>query len=206
MYEVYRDIDQHLPHLRRYAQAVSHNPVAADDLVRKSVIKALAKAHLYRPGTDLRAWLFTILHNQSLLEAGRAAPSRVPSADLSAGPVAPGSGPRNGQRNGQRNGRRPKPAAAQAPSRDTDMVMVAVEKALRMMPDGQRVLLALMNWDEEPGERRAVNGRDAAMAVGSGAPLRHSVVSAKANGNGRIQPSQPRRPDGVATPSKTHVA
>ena len=86
------------------------------------------------------------------------------------------------------------------------MVMIAVEKALRMMPDGQRVLLALMNWDEEPGERRAVNGRDAAMAVGSGAPLRHSVVSAKANGNGRIQPSQPRRPDGVATPSKTHVA
>lgn len=54
MYEVYRDIDQHLPHLRRYAQAVSHNPVAADDLVRKSVIKALAKAHLYRPGTDPR--------------------------------------------------------------------------------------------------------------------------------------------------------
>jgi hypothetical protein len=75
-----------------------------------------------------------------------------------------------------------------------------------MMPDGQRVLLALMSWDGKPGGLRAVNGQDAAMAVGSGAPSRHSVMSAKANGDGRIQRSQPHRPDDGATPSKTHVA
>lgn len=202
MYEVYRDIGRHLPHLRRYAQAISHNSVAADDLVRKSVIKALAKSHLYRPGTDLRAWLFTILHNQSLSEAACVPPSGIPSAGPSVGPSAAPSDPRNGRR----NGRRPKPVAAQPPSWDADTIMVAVEKALRMMPDGQRVLLELMSWDGKPGGRRAVNGQDAGKAVGSGAMPCRSVMSAKANGDRRNHRVQFDRAGGGAPPSETQVA
>ena len=38
--------------------------VAADDLVQDCLMSALHKIHMWEPGTDLRAWLFTILHNQ----------------------------------------------------------------------------------------------------------------------------------------------
>jgi RNA polymerase sigma-70 factor (ECF subfamily) len=38
--------------------------VAADDLVQDCLTRALSKLHLWQRGTDLRAWLFTILHNQ----------------------------------------------------------------------------------------------------------------------------------------------
>jgi hypothetical protein len=36
----------------------------ADDLVQDCVLRALSKRHLWQEGTNLRAWLFTILHNQ----------------------------------------------------------------------------------------------------------------------------------------------
>ena len=42
----------------------ARDPSRADDLVQSCLVRAIAKAHLWQPGTDLRAWLFTILHNQ----------------------------------------------------------------------------------------------------------------------------------------------
>src|SRR5208282_1964376 len=36
----------------------------ADDLVQDTLVRALTKGHLWQPGTDIRAWLFTIMHNQ----------------------------------------------------------------------------------------------------------------------------------------------
>src|SRR5712675_2287623 len=36
----------------------------ADDLVQDTLLRALSKAHLWQAGTDIRAWLFTIMHNQ----------------------------------------------------------------------------------------------------------------------------------------------
>jgi RNA polymerase sigma-70 factor (ECF subfamily) len=56
-------IVEHLPRLRRYARALLRDPVAADDLVQNCVERALGKQHLFKPGTNLRAWLFTIMHN-----------------------------------------------------------------------------------------------------------------------------------------------
>ncbi len=56
-------IVEHLPRLRRYARALLRDPVAADDLVQSCAERALAKQHLFKPGTDMRAWLFTIMHN-----------------------------------------------------------------------------------------------------------------------------------------------
>lgn len=52
-----------LPRLRRYARSLQHDPGAADDLVQDCVERALSRQHLFRPGTNLRAWLFTILYN-----------------------------------------------------------------------------------------------------------------------------------------------
>jgi RNA polymerase sigma-70 factor (ECF subfamily) len=53
-----------------------HDPVAADDLVQDSLARALGKVHLWEDGTDLRAWLFTILHNQHISLSRQAARQR----------------------------------------------------------------------------------------------------------------------------------
>src|SRR6516225_6554462 len=65
-------LEPEIPRLRRYARALTRDGVRADDLVQSSLMRALAKAHLWQPGTDLRAWLFTILHNQHVNDVRRA--------------------------------------------------------------------------------------------------------------------------------------
>src|SRR5215471_4843951 len=57
-------VEAEIPRLRRYARALTRDVVAADDLVQDCLVRGLAKLHLWQEGTDLRAWLFTILHNQ----------------------------------------------------------------------------------------------------------------------------------------------
>jgi RNA polymerase sigma-70 factor, ECF subfamily len=57
------EIITHLPSLRAFAMSLTRNPSAADDLVHDTVVKAWSKFNLYRPGTNLRAWLLTILRN-----------------------------------------------------------------------------------------------------------------------------------------------
>ena len=57
-------LEEQIPRLRRYARALTRNAPIADDLVQDCLVRAVAKQHLWQPGTDLRAWLFTILHNQ----------------------------------------------------------------------------------------------------------------------------------------------
>jgi RNA polymerase sigma-70 factor (ECF subfamily) len=56
-------IAPHIPRLRRYARALLGDQHAADDLVQDTLERALNKRHLWRPGSDLRAWLFAIMHN-----------------------------------------------------------------------------------------------------------------------------------------------
>ena len=52
-----------IPRLRRYARALAGDRATADDLVQDTLERAWSKLHLYRRGTDLRAWLFTVMHN-----------------------------------------------------------------------------------------------------------------------------------------------
>src|SRR5437879_12658516 len=59
-------LEEQIPRLRRYARALTRNAPSADDLVQDCLTRAVAKQHLWQPGTDLRAWLFTILHNQQV--------------------------------------------------------------------------------------------------------------------------------------------
>jgi len=59
-----RLLETEIPRLRRYARALTRDAARADDLVQSCLVRAIAKEHLWQPGTDLRAWLFTILHNQ----------------------------------------------------------------------------------------------------------------------------------------------
>jgi RNA polymerase sigma-70 factor (ECF subfamily) len=53
----------HIPRLRRYARALVGDRHQADDLVQDTLERALNKLHLWRPGSDMRAWLFAIMHN-----------------------------------------------------------------------------------------------------------------------------------------------
>ena len=66
MSEFHRLIEQQIPRLRRYARALTRNRERADDLVQDTPSRALIKEQFWQPGTNLRAWLFTIMHNQNV--------------------------------------------------------------------------------------------------------------------------------------------
>jgi len=57
------DLIAAIPRLRRYARVLTGNAVSADDLVQDTLVRAWDKRALWRAGSDLRAWLFTIMHN-----------------------------------------------------------------------------------------------------------------------------------------------
>lgn len=132
MNEVYHEILQHIPHLRRYARAIAHNPVAADDLVQESLLRALAKSHLYKPGTNLRAWLSTILHNQHVSDMRRNGRAGTPvDPDHAAS------------------------ALVTRPNQETGLVMHAVNRAMQILPDEQRILIELVALDGKSYEEVA---------------------------------------------------
>jgi RNA polymerase sigma-70 factor, ECF subfamily len=64
MSEYHRLVEEQIPRLRRYARALTRNRDRADDLVQDTLSRALIKEQFWQPGTNLRAWLFTIMHNQ----------------------------------------------------------------------------------------------------------------------------------------------
>ena len=52
-----------IPKLRAFAISLSGNVDRADDLVQETMLRALANIDSFQPGTNLQAWLFTILRN-----------------------------------------------------------------------------------------------------------------------------------------------
>ena len=85
------DAEHWIPRLRRYALALTGEREAADDLIQDTLERAWRKRALWQPGSDLRAWLFTVMHNvhvnavravrpidsldEQILDAERALPS-----------------------------------------------------------------------------------------------------------------------------------
>src|SRR5271166_27441 len=72
MSEFHGLVEREIPRLRRYARALTRSADRADDLVQDTLVRAIAKADLWQPGTDIRAWLFTIMHNQHVNMVRRA--------------------------------------------------------------------------------------------------------------------------------------
>lgn len=58
-----RELLQALPSLRAFAMSLIGNPHNADDLVQDTIMKAWAKQSSFEMGTNMKAWLFTILRN-----------------------------------------------------------------------------------------------------------------------------------------------
>ena len=66
---------EQLPALRRYARVLTGDAWAADDLVQDTLERACSKWLLWRAGSDLRAWLFTLMHNLYLNQVRAQPPS-----------------------------------------------------------------------------------------------------------------------------------
>jgi len=66
-----KELEEQIPRLRRYARSLTRDPARADDLVQDCLLRAIRKRHLFQPGTNLRAWLFTMLHHQYVNDVRR---------------------------------------------------------------------------------------------------------------------------------------
>ena len=62
--EFRRELISIIPNLRAFAASLSGSFDRADDLVQETLVKAWDKQHTFQPGTNLKAWLFTILRNE----------------------------------------------------------------------------------------------------------------------------------------------
>lgn len=56
-------IEQEIPRLRRYGMFLARDPEKADDLVQECLVRAIDNIDKFQPGTNIRSWLMTILHN-----------------------------------------------------------------------------------------------------------------------------------------------
>lgn len=61
-----------IPFLRAFARSLCGNPETADDLAQETLVKAWQSRDTFLPGTNLKAWLFTILRNQFYSDRRRA--------------------------------------------------------------------------------------------------------------------------------------
>lgn len=61
-----RLLEKEISRLRRYARALTRDVSRADDLVQDTLVRAIARQHHWQCGTDLHAWLFTLMHNQNV--------------------------------------------------------------------------------------------------------------------------------------------
>lgn len=104
-----------LPQLRAFARFLARDTAAADDLVQETTLRALAAWRQFEPGTNLRAWLFTIQRN--LL--------------------------RQGLRR-QRTSDQLPPDRSTPPGQEAHMAMGELDRALRRLPPAQREAILLV--------------------------------------------------------------
>jgi RNA polymerase sigma-70 factor (ECF subfamily) len=114
---------EHIPRLRRYARALLGDRYAADDLVQDTLERAWNKFHLWRPGSDLRAWLFAIMHNVFVNQV-RSKRSEIEKTMEEL------------------------PVVAVRATQSDSLEIADVERALRELPDEQREVLLLVAIEE----------------------------------------------------------
>jgi RNA polymerase sigma-70 factor (ECF subfamily) len=89
-----QQLEGEIPFLQRWARRWHRNKADADDLIQDTLAQALANAHLWQPGTDLRAWLFTIMRNQFLAAVHKSTRATAALESLTAADPGPVPDPR----------------------------------------------------------------------------------------------------------------
>lgn len=82
-----------LPALRAYARLLTRDPTDADDLLQEALMRAIGHLDQFEPGTNLKAWMFTIVRNTHYT----AAKKRSRERHLRAGMLVETAGERAGQ-------------------------------------------------------------------------------------------------------------
>lgn len=125
MQEKDRLIVEQIPRLRRYARALTGNANAADDLVQDCLERAWNKFHLWQRGSNMRAWMFTIMHNLYVNQVRKTAsrPKLVSMADWT-------------------------DDRGVKPSQEKRIEVRHVEEALAELPDEQRAVVLLVGLEE----------------------------------------------------------
>jgi len=118
-----------IPRLRRYARALAGERAAADDLVQDTLERAWSKLHLFRRGTDLRAWLFTVMHNVYVNQVRAARPTDALEDDM--------------------------PELAQRASQGDALLVRDLERAISVLPEAQREVLLLVALEDLSYEETA---------------------------------------------------
>jgi RNA polymerase sigma-70 factor (ECF subfamily) len=90
------EVIPHISRLRSFARRLAGNHAAADDLVQVTLLNALTHADQFRPGTNLLAWLMTILRNTHFNEKRRL--GRIVSIDPASDFQFPSTAPDQGAR------------------------------------------------------------------------------------------------------------
>jgi RNA polymerase sigma-70 factor, ECF subfamily len=119
-----------IPRLRRYARVLTGDAARADDLVQETLARGWEKRRLWKAGTDLRAWLFTIMHN---LFVNQRAVARREAGNVSLDEEGPSG------------------EVWQVPVRATQMARVELFEVMQQMgrlPDEQREVLLLAAVEE----------------------------------------------------------
>jgi RNA polymerase sigma-70 factor (ECF subfamily) len=111
-----------IPRLRRYARALVGDRATADDLVQDTLERAWTKLHLYRRGTDLRAWLFTVMHNVHVNRVRAARTTETLDDEM--------------------------PELAQRATQGDALLVRDLERAMARLPAEQRAVLLLVTLEE----------------------------------------------------------
>lgn len=84
LYQQEEDCDEvlkHIPALRAYSRSLAGQRDEAEDLVQTTLMKAIANISRYEPGTNMRAWMFTIMRNTFLTDIRKQARERPSAVD-----------------------------------------------------------------------------------------------------------------------------
>jgi len=112
-----------IPRLRRYARAMLGDRAAADDLVQDTLERAWARLHQWRAGSDMRAWLFGIMHNLRVDQLRR---PRLATQSLDADDCV----------------------VPTRPTQNDALELRDLESALGQLPDEQREVMLLLALEE----------------------------------------------------------
>lgn len=126
-------IAREIPHLRRYALALTNDPTRADDLVQDCLERAIRKQHLIAQRGRLRGWLFKVMYNVFLNGLANAEKARrqVPIDGLE------------------------HPSLAERPQQEEQVAYVEIIRALHELPAQQRAAIVLVALEDMPYDEAA---------------------------------------------------